>query len=99
MSKEYADALGLAENKRLVNILAYDDFIREENRKDGKQHKVSEDYIHSFIKNTNLITNHTRRNSLSSIQTYLHNKRPSFQMRVVFSSLNYGHKQVYSTCF
>lgn len=49
MSKEYADALGLAENKRLVNILAYDDFIREENRKDGKQHKVSEDYIHSFI--------------------------------------------------
>ena len=49
MSKEYADALGLAESKRLVNILAYDDFIREENRKDGKQHKVSEDYIHSFI--------------------------------------------------
>ena len=49
MSKEYADALGLAESTRLVNILAYDDFIREENRKDGKQHKVSEDYIHSFI--------------------------------------------------
>lgn len=49
MSKEYAYALGLAESKRLVNILAYDDFIREENRKDGKQHKVSEDYIHSFI--------------------------------------------------
>lgn len=49
MSKEYADALGLAESKRLVNILAYDDFIREENRKDGKRHKVSEDYIHSFI--------------------------------------------------
>ena len=49
MSKKYADALGLAESKRLVNILAYDDFIREENRKDGKRHKVSEDYIHSFI--------------------------------------------------
>lgn len=49
MSKEYADALGLAESKRLVNILAFDDFIKEENRKDGKQHKVSEDYIHSFI--------------------------------------------------
>ena len=26
-----------------------DDFIKEENRKDGKQDKVSEDYIHSFI--------------------------------------------------
>ena len=49
MSKEYADALGLSESKRLVNILAFDDFIREENKKDGKQHKVSEDYIHSFI--------------------------------------------------
>ena len=49
MSKEYADALGLAENKRLVNILAFDDFLKEENRKDGNQHKVSEDYIHSFI--------------------------------------------------
>ena len=49
MSKEYADALGLSENKRLVNILAFDDFIREEIRKDGKQDKVSEDYIHSFI--------------------------------------------------
>jgi hypothetical protein len=49
MSKEYADALGLAESKRFVNILAFDDFIKKENRKDGKQHKVSEDYIHSFI--------------------------------------------------
>ena len=48
MSKKYADALGLAE-KRLANILGFDDFIREENRKDGKRHKVSEDYIHSFI--------------------------------------------------
>ena len=49
MSKEYADALGLSESKRLVNILAFDDFIREDIRKDGKQHRVSEDYIHSFI--------------------------------------------------
>lgn len=49
MSKEYADALGLSENKRLVNILAFDDFLKEESRKGGKQHKVSEDYIHSFI--------------------------------------------------
>ena len=49
MTKEYADALGLSESRRLVNILAFDDFIKEENRKDGKQDKVSEDYIHSFI--------------------------------------------------
>ena len=49
MSKEYADALGLAENKRLVNILGFDDFLKEESKKDGKRHKVSEDYIHSFI--------------------------------------------------
>ena len=49
MSKEYADALGLSESKRLVNILGFDDFIREENRKDGKRLKVNEDYIHSFI--------------------------------------------------
>ena len=42
MSKEYADALGLAE-KRLVNILGFDDFLKDENRKDGKRHKVSED--------------------------------------------------------
>lgn len=49
MSKEYADALGLAESKRLVNILGFDEFIKEENKNDGKRHKVSEDYIHSFI--------------------------------------------------
>ena len=47
--KDYAEALGLAENKRLVNILGFDDFLKEESRKDGKRHKVSEDYIHSFI--------------------------------------------------
>ena len=49
MSKKYADALGLAESKRLVNILGFADFLKEESGKDGKQHKVSEDYIHSFI--------------------------------------------------
>ena len=32
-----------------VNILGFDDFLKEESWKDGKQHKVSEDYIHSFI--------------------------------------------------
>ena len=49
MSKDYADALGLAESKRLVNILGFDDFLAEESRKEGGKHKVSEDYIHSFI--------------------------------------------------
>ena len=49
MTKEYADALGLAESKRLVNILGFDDFLKEECRKDGKKLKISEDYIHSFI--------------------------------------------------
>lgn len=47
--KDYADALGLAESKRLVNILGFDDFLTEESRKEGGKHKVSEDYIHSFI--------------------------------------------------
>ena len=49
MSKEYADALGIGESKRLVNILSFDDFQKEESRKDGKKLKVSEDYIHSFV--------------------------------------------------
>ena len=49
MTKDYADALGLAESRRLVNILGFDEFIKEEKRNDGKRHKVSEDYIHSFI--------------------------------------------------
>ena len=49
MTNEYADALGLAESKRLVNILGFDDFLKEECRKDGKKLKISEDYIHSFI--------------------------------------------------
>ena len=47
--KDYADALGLGESRRLVNILGFDDFLTEESRKEGGKHKVSEDYIHSFI--------------------------------------------------
>lgn len=46
--KEYADALGLGENRKLDNILRFDDFIKEENQKDGYI-KLREDYIHSFI--------------------------------------------------
>ena len=45
--QEYADALGLNENRRLKKILKFDDFINEENWKDGKS--LKEDYIHSFI--------------------------------------------------
>ena len=55
--KDYADALGLGESKKLDNILRFGDFIKEN---DGKQPvkkvkfvkdymKISEDYIHSFI--------------------------------------------------
>ena len=63
--KDYADALGLGESKKLDNILKFDDFIKEN---DGKQPfkkvksvkdyneavkdgyvKLREDYIHSFI--------------------------------------------------
>ena len=58
--KEYADALGLGENRKLDNLLRFDDFIKEENLKDRKKPfnkvksvkdymKVREDYIHSFI--------------------------------------------------
>ena len=52
--KDYADALGLGENKKLDNILRFDDFIKEENMKIGKKSakkyvKIREDYIHSFI--------------------------------------------------
>ena len=51
---DYADALGLGENKKLDNILRFDDFIKEENMKIGKKStkkyvKIREDYIHSFI--------------------------------------------------
>ena len=54
--QEYADALGLGENRKLDNLLRFDEFIKEENSKVRKGHKVSEnyikireDYIHSFI--------------------------------------------------
>ena len=53
MPKDYADALGLGENRKLDNLLRFDDFIKEENKKvksakDGYI-KLREDYIHSFI--------------------------------------------------
>ena len=54
--KDYADALGLGESKKLDNILRFDDFIKEEYQKEGKKVKsakgyvkLREDYIHSFI--------------------------------------------------
>ena len=58
--KEYADALGLGENRKLDNLLRFEDFIKEENQKDRKKPfnkvksvkdymKIREDYIHSFI--------------------------------------------------
>ena len=51
---EYAVALGLGENRKLDNLLRFDDFIKEENMKIGKKSaknyvKIREDYIHSFI--------------------------------------------------
>ena len=57
--KDYADALGLGENKKLDNILRFEDFMNE-NTNDGKKPinkvksakdfmQISEDYIHSFI--------------------------------------------------
>ena len=57
--QEYADALHLGENKKLDNILRFEDFMNE-NTNDGKKHinkvksvkdfmQISEDYIHSFI--------------------------------------------------
>ena len=60
MPKDYADALGLGENRTQDNILRYADFINE-NWTDGKKPinkvksvkdgyvKLREDYIHSFI--------------------------------------------------
>ena len=47
MPQEYADAIGLGENKKLDNILRFDDFIKEENQKDGKRPskvKTAKDY-------------------------------------------------------
>jgi hypothetical protein len=50
---DYAVAIGLGENRKLDNLLRFDDFIKEENKKvksakDGYI-KLREDYIHSFI--------------------------------------------------
>ena len=46
--KDYADALGLGESKKLDNILKFDDFIKEENTKVGKKPdskvKTAKDY-------------------------------------------------------
>jgi hypothetical protein len=55
--KKYADALGLVENWKLDKILRFEDFIKEEDLKLGKEpfnkvksfKEISEDYIHSFI--------------------------------------------------
>ena len=60
MPKDYADALGLGENKKLDNILRFGDFINENWQDEKKQVnkvnsvkdgyvKLREDYIHSFI--------------------------------------------------
>ena len=50
---DYAVAIGLGENRKLDNLLRFDEFIKEENKKvksakDGYI-KLREDYIHSFI--------------------------------------------------
>ena len=50
--QEYAAALGLGENRKLDNLLRFDDFIKEEKQKVKavKNYvKIREDYIHSFI--------------------------------------------------
>ena len=53
---DYAAAIGLGENRKLDNLLRFDEFIKEENSKVRKNHKgneeyikIREDYIHSFI--------------------------------------------------
>ena len=51
---DYAVAMGLGENRKLDNLLRFDDFIKEEKQKVGKKSakgyvKLREDYIHSFI--------------------------------------------------
>ena len=50
--QEYAAALGLGENRKLDNLLRFDDFIKEEKQKVKSMKdyvKIREDYIHSFI--------------------------------------------------
>ena len=53
---DYAAAIGLGENRKLDNLLRFDEFIKEECSKVRKNHKgneeyikIREDYIHSFI--------------------------------------------------
>ena len=53
---DYAVAMGLGENRKLDNLLRFDEFIKEECSKVRKRHKdskeyikIREDYIHSFI--------------------------------------------------
>ena len=51
---DYAVAMGLGENRKLDNLLRFDDFVKEEYQKVGKKSakkyvKIREDYIHSFI--------------------------------------------------
>ena len=51
---DYAAAIGLGENRKLDNLLRFDEFITEEYQKVGKKSakkyvKIREDYIHSFI--------------------------------------------------
>ena len=48
MPKEYADALGLGESRKLDNILRFEDFMNEESKKDGKK-PVNKVKSHSFI--------------------------------------------------
>ena len=42
---DYAVAIGLGENRKLDNLLRFDEFIKEDNSKVRKGHKVSENYI------------------------------------------------------
>ena len=60
LKQPIVDALGLGENRKLDNLLRFEDFIKEENQKDRKKPfnkvksvkdyvNVREDYIHSFI--------------------------------------------------
>ena len=50
---DYAVAIGLGENRKLDNLLRFDEFIKEENKKVKSAKngyiKLREDYIHSFI--------------------------------------------------
>ena len=49
MSVSKVKIAGIAENRKLENIMKFDDFIKKENRREEKKLKISEVYIHSFI--------------------------------------------------